>query len=172
MDDPDGPVRDKEDVVECNFTMDDQIIARDKLILLVEDSPEDAMLTQRSLKKANVLNEVIWLKDGAEALDYLFKGCLEEGKHLPQIVLLDIHMPRVDGIEVLRAIRADDRLKGMPVVIFTSSKEEQDLVQSYRLGVNSYIRKPVNFGEFATIVGTLGCYWLLVNQCPTAGHAG
>ncbi len=158
--------------MECHFNVDDQMIARDKMILLVEDSPEDALLTQRSLKKANVLNEVVWLKDGAEALDYLFKGCLEGEKRLPQIVLLDIHMPRVDGIEVLRAIRGDDRLKCLPVVIFTSSKEEQDLVQSYRLGVNSYIRKPVNFGEFASIVGTLGCYWLLVNQCPPEPGTG
>ncbi|TWJ33582.1 response regulator [Geobacter argillaceus] len=154
-----------------NFSNEDQIAAKGKTILLVEDSPDDALLTQRSLKKANVLNEVVWLKDGAEALDYLFKGCLEGGMHFPQVVLLDIHMPRVDGIEVLRAIRADDRLKGLPVIIFTSSKEEQDLVLSYRLGVNSFIRKPVDFGEFATIVSTLGCYWLLVNRSPLEkGH--
>lgn len=153
------------------FSNEDQVAAQGKTILLVEDSPDDALLTQRSLKKANVLNEVVWLKDGKEALDYLFRECLEGGMHLPEVLLLDIHMPRVDGIEVLREIRSDNRLKGLPVIIFTSSKEERDLVQSYRLGVNSFIRKPVDFGEFATIVSTLGCYWLLVNQSPLEkGH--
>ena len=153
------------------FSSEDQMAAQGKTILLVEDSPDDALLTQRSLKKANVINEVVWLKDGKEALDYLFKQCLEGGGRLPEVLLLDIHMPRVDGIEVLREIRADDRLKGLPVIIFTSSKEERDLVQSYRLGVNSFIRKPVEFGEFAAIVSTLGCYWLLVNECPQErGH--
>lgn len=152
------------------FTKEDQLVARDKTILLVEDNGNDAAMTLRALKKANVLNEVIWLKDGDEALNHLFNDCLEHGKVLPQLVLLDIHMPKVDGIEVLRRVRSDPRISWLPIIIFTSSKEEKDLLDSYKLGVNSYICKPINFDEFAPVVSTLGCYWLIVNQGPPANR--
>ena len=157
-------------MVNVTFTKEDLLAAKDKLILLVEDSDNDALMTMRALTKANVLNEVIWLKDGAEALDYLLKACLEDGKPLPQLVLLDIHMPKVGGIEVLRAVRSDPRISWLPVIIFTSSKEERDLLDSYKLGVNSYICKPINFDEFAPLVSTLGCYWLIINQGPPAAR--
>lgn len=152
------------------FSKEDQIAAKDKVILLVEDNENDALMTMRSLKRSNVLNEVTWVKDGAEALDYLMKDCLEEGKPLPQLVLLDIHMPKVDGIEVLRTVRGDSRINWLPIIIFTSSKEEKDLMDSYKLGVNSYICKPINFDEFAPVVSTLGCYWLIINQGPPASR--
>ncbi len=148
------------------FTPQDQFYARDKTILLVEDNENDALMTQRALKKSNILNKVVWAKDGAEALDFLFVKCLGNGESLPQLVLLDLHMPKVDGIEVLRRIRADERICWLPVVIFTSSKEERDLIESYRLGVNSYTCKPISFDQFAPLVSTLGCYWLLINQGP------
>lgn len=148
------------------FTLQDQVYARDKIILLVEDNDNDALMTQRALKKSNILNKVVWVKDGAEAIHFLFVKCLEEGENLPQIVLLDIHMPKVSGIEVLRRIRADERLSWLPVVMFSSSNEERDLIESYRLGVNSYTCKPISFDQFAPVVSTIGCYWLLINQGP------
>jgi CheY-like chemotaxis protein len=159
-------------MVPIVFSKEDQFAARDKVILLVEDNDNDALMTMRSLKKANVLNEVVWVRDGAEALSYLQVDCLEQGKPLPQLVLLDIHMPKVDGIEVLRMIRSDPRISWLPVIIFTSSKEEKDLLDSYKLGVNSYICKPINFDEFAPVVSTLGCYWLIINQGPPSNRMG
>jgi CheY-like chemotaxis protein len=149
-----------------SFSREDQDVAKGKVILLVEDNSNDALMTQRALQKSNILNRVIWLKDGAEAIDYLFHACLEQGEMLPQLILLDIHMPKVNGIEVLQKIRSDERTCWLPVVIFTSSTEERDLVESYRLGINSYISKPINFNQFAPVVAAIGCYWLLINQGP------
>lgn len=152
------------------LSTEDQLLVKDKVILLVEDNSNDALLTQRSLKKANIMNKVVWLKDGAEAIDYLFDDCLQGGEKLPQLILLDIHMPKVNGIEVLQKIRSDKRLSWLPVIIFTSSKEEKDLLESYRLGINSYVCKPINFEAFAAVIATVGCYWLLVNQGPPASN--
>jgi two-component system response regulator len=143
---------------------DEQKLISDKTILLVEDNSNDALITQRSLKKANVMNTVDWVKDGEEALDYIFGQCLEKGKNLPQLILLDIHMPKVNGIEVLKKIRGDERTMWLPVVIFTSSTEEKDLVESYRLGINSYICKPIELDKFLPVVATIGCYWILMNH--------
>jgi CheY-like chemotaxis protein len=151
-----------------SFSAEDQELAKGKLILLVEDESNDALMTQRTLQKANILNSVVWVKDGAEALEYLFVNCLEQGGKLPQLILLDIHMPKVNGIEVLEKIRADERTCWLPVVIFTSSTEERDLIESYRLGINSYISKPIDFSQFAPVVAAIGCYWLLVNHGPPA----
>jgi len=154
------------------FSAEDQVLARGKNILLVEDDSNDALITQRILKKSRILNRVIWVKDGAEALQYLFVDCLENGEKLPQMILLDIHMPKVNGIEVLQKIRADERTCRLPVVIFTSSSEEQDLVESYRLGINSYVTKPIDFSQFAPVVSNIGCYWLLVNNGPPVAEKG
>lgn len=143
-----------------------KIQLNENTILLVEDSSNDALMTQRALKKSKVINKVVWVKDGAEAIDYLFTECIEKNSPLPQLVMLDIHMPKVNGIEVLHKIRSDERTRWLPVVIFTSSKEEKDLLDSYRLGVNSYICKPIDFNQFSHVVSTVGCYWLLVNQGP------
>jgi len=138
-------------------------------ILLVEDNPNDAELTLRALKKHNLANKVLWVKDGAEALDYLFaNGPFKErdaGSN-PKVVLLDLKLPKVDGLEVLRQVRANDKTKLIPVVVLTSSKEEQDVVESYRLGVNSYIVKPVSFEKFLDTVSELGLYWVLLNEPP------
>lgn len=138
-------------------------------ILLVEDNPEDLLLTQRSLKKANLANRIHVARDGEEALDFLFA----RGPHLgrvveqtPKLILLDLKLPKVDGLEVLRAIKNDARTRSIPTVILTSSKEQRDVVESYALGVNSYIVKPVNFERFAAAVQELGMYWLLLNQPP------
>lgn len=140
-----------------------------KTILLVEDNPDDEALTLRALKKNNLLNEIVVAHDGAEALDYLFAtGPYAGGKtpNGPQIVLLDLKLPKVNGLEVLRRIRADERTRRIPVVILTSSKEEQDLMRSYDLGANSYVRKPVAFEEFTEAVRQVGLYWLLLNEVP------
>ena len=141
-------------------------------ILLVEDSPQDLELALRALKKANVSNAIQVARDGTEALNYIF--C--EGPHaarrieqVPKLVLLDLKLPKVDGLEVLRRIKTDPRTKSIPVVILTSSKEQRDVVESYHLGVNSYIVKPVNFEGFAKAVGELGFYWLLLNHPHTGG---
>jgi CheY-like chemotaxis protein len=155
-------------MVTISFSAEDQDVAKGKTILLVEDNSNDAMMTQRALKKSNIMNNVVWVKDGAEAIEYLFVNCLEKGEQLPQLILLDIHMPKVNGIEVLRKIRSDDRTCWLPVVIFTSSTEERDLIDSHRLGINSYISKPIDFSQFAPVVSTIGCYWLLVNHGPPA----
>jgi two-component system response regulator len=138
-------------------------------ILLVEDNPDDEELTLRALRKNNIMNTVDVARDGAEALDYLFcQGAhkARDPSQKPAIVMLDLKLPKIDGLEVLRRIRADERTRLMPVVILTSSKEEQDLLKSYSLGANSYIRKPVDFNQFVTTVGHLGLYWLVLNEAP------
>ena len=139
-------------------------------ILLVEDNISDAELTIRALAKANLANNLVHLIDGAEAIDLLFaKGRFEDrsASKLPKLILLDIKMPKVDGIEVLRQVKAEEKTKLIPIVIMTSSKEEQDIIASYDLGVNSYVVKPVDFEEFAKAVGNLGLYWLLLNEIPS-----
>lgn len=140
-----------------------------KSILLVEDNPDDVELTLRALKKNNIRNEIIVAKDGVEALDFLSgKGKLS-GRDLgdmPALIVLDLKLPKIDGLEVLRRIRADERTRLLPVVILTSSKEEQDVARGYALGSNSYVRKPVDFNEFTKAVGLLGLYWLLINETP------
>ncbi|HEX8898049.1 MAG TPA: response regulator [Chthoniobacterales bacterium] len=138
-------------------------------ILLVEDNPNDLELTQRALRKANLANNIHVARDGAEALEFLFcegahaKRKIEDG---PKVILLDLKLPKVDGLEVLRRIKTDERTKSIPVVVLTSSKEQKDVVESYQLGVNSYIVKPVNFEGFAAAVQEIGMYWLLLNQAP------
>jgi two-component system response regulator len=143
-----------------------------KVILLVEDNPDDEALTLRALKKNDIRNQVVVARDGAQALEYLFgTGERKEGdpEVLPELVLLDLKLPRVDGLEVLRRIRADERTRLLPVVILTSSKEQRDLVEGYGYGANSYIRKPVDFGQFVEAVRQLGLYWLVLNETPLAG---
>ncbi|HWP34686.1 MAG TPA: response regulator [Thermodesulfobacteriota bacterium] len=142
---------------------------RDKLILLVEDNPDDEALTLRALKKHNIANEVVVARDGAEALDWLFGTGAHAGRDpriLPEVVLLDLKLPKVDGLEVLARIRADARSRRLPVVILTSSNEERDIVESYDRGANSYVRKPVDFAQFAEAVRQLGLYWLVLNEPP------
>ena len=137
-----------------------------KYILLVEDNPDDQTLTVRALKKANILNEIVVANNGEEALDYLFGTGVYADRDLsimPEVILLDLRMPKIDGLEVLKRVRANERTKFLPVVILTSSLEERDLVESYKLGANSYIQKPVDFVEFAESVRTLGVYWLVLN---------
>jgi len=137
-------------------------------ILLVEDNAEDAEMTMRALRQRNLANQLHWVKDGEEALDYLFCSGKYTGRnpsHPPKLVLLDIKMPKVDGIEVLRRIKASE-LKLIPVVVMTSSNEERDVVESYRLGVNSYIVKPVQFDAFLDTVAKIGLYWVLTNRVP------
>ncbi len=137
-------------------------------ILLVEDNPDDELLTLRALKNANVTNEIAVARDGAEALDYIFGtgACAERGPLTPAIILLDIKLPKLDGLEVLERIRGDERTRLLPVVMLTSSDEERDVVRSYELRVNSYVRKPVEFGAFSEAVKRLGLYWLLLNEPP------
>ena len=140
-----------------------------KMILLVEDNPDDEALTLRALKKNNIMNEVVVARDGEQALAYLFRTGTYAGRDnslMPQVVLLDLKLPKIDGLEVLRRIRADERTRLLPVVILTSSKEEQDLINGYRLGANSYIRKPVDFNQFTEAVRQLGLYWLVLNESP------
>lgn len=138
-------------------------------ILLVEDNPDDEFLTLRALKENQIKNEVVVVHDGVEALEYLFGTGAHESRDLsvmPQVILLDIKLPRIDGLEVLRRLRADERTTLLPVVILTSSAEEQDLINGYKLGANSYIRKPVDFDKFAEAVRQLGLYWLVLNETP------
>ena len=139
-------------------------------ILLVEDNPTDAELTIRALKRKNLINKLVWVKDGAEALDFLFaKGIYSDRNvnDLPKLILLDLRMPKVDGLEVLHEIKANEKTKRIPVVILTSSKEDRDIVESYKLGVNSYVSKPVEFDEFIDAVSTMGFYWILINKPPS-----
>ncbi|HLI77979.1 MAG TPA: response regulator [Acidobacteriaceae bacterium] len=137
----------------------------ESMILLVEDDPDHEALAIRALRKANVANEIVVARDGEEALEFM-KHVLDGTQRPPQLVLLDLKLPKVEGLDVLRTIRASDRTALLPVVVLTSSDEERDIVASYRLGVNSYIRKPVNFTDFAEATKQLGMYWLLLNQCP------
>jgi len=139
-------------------------------ILLIEDNPRDAELTQRALKQRNLTNTLVWVKDGAAALEYLFGPGYADGSpviHRPKVILLDLKLPKIDGLEVLQRIKADTTAKVIPVVVLTSSREEQDVVRSYELGVNSYIVKPVSFDNFSEAVAQLGLYWLLMNQPPS-----
>ena len=149
--------------------------AKDKIILLIEDNPDDEALTLRALKKNNIKNEVVVAHDGAEALDYLFGTGSYTGRDLtimPQLTLLDLKLPKVDGLEVLRQLRANELTRLLPVVILTSSNEEQDLIHGYGLGANSYVRKPVDFGQFIDAVRQLGLYWLILNEsAPTTRRA-
>lgn len=140
-------------------------------ILLVEDSPYDAELTLRALKKNNLVNHIVHVTDGAEALDFVFaRGRFAERREadLPQVVLLDLKLPKVDGLQVLREMKSDPTASKIPVVVLTSSQEERDIVESYRLGVNSYIVKPVDFTDFVAAVQILGMYWLMLNEPPTS----
>ncbi len=138
-------------------------------ILLVEDNPDDVALTMRAFKRNHILNEVVVARDGVEALDFLFGTGLHQGRDtsiLPSVMLLDLKLPRLDGREVLKRLRNDPRTALIRVVVLTSSKEEQDILQCYKLGANSYIRKPVDFDSFMTAMGQLGIYWLLLNETP------
>jgi CheY-like chemotaxis protein len=140
-----------------------------KPILLVDDNPDDVKLTMRALKKSNILNEIVVAHDGVEALDYLFGAGKYEGRDTnikPQVVLLDLKMPKLDGLEVLRRMRADERTQPLPVVVLTTSSEDKDKIESYKLGANSYVRKPVDFAQFAEAVQQLGLYWLILNEVP------
>ena len=144
--------------------------AEEKSILLVEDNQDDVDLTIRALQKSKILNEVITVHDGVEALDYLL--CRGSFSHrdpddLPTVILLDLKLPKMDGLQLLKELRGDGRIALIPVVVLTSSKEEQDLIKSYSLGANSYIRKPVDFNQFAEAVRQLGLYWLLLNETPS-----
>lgn len=143
---------------------------KQRAILLVEDNPDDQALTLRALKKNNIANDVVVVEDGPEALDYFFgpAGCATiKDSDLPAVVLLDLKLPKIDGLEVLRRIRADQRTCMQPIVVLTSSNEEQDMVASYKLGCNSYVRKPVNFNEFLEAARQLGLYWLILNETPS-----
>jgi len=141
----------------------------DRMILIVEDNPDDEALTIRALKKNNIGNRVVVVRDGVEALDFLFCTGAYASRNpndMPQVTLLDLKLPKVDGLEVLKRIRADERTRLLPVVILTSSKEEQDLIESYEYGANSFMRKPVDFDQFADSVHRLGLYWLVLNEMP------
>ena len=144
----------------------------DRSILLVEDNPDDVILTKRALKEGNIANEIILARDGVEALEYIRGEGAHEGRNIsimPAVILLDIKMPRMNGLELLKIIRSEESTKFLPVVILTSSKEERDVWESYRLGANSYIQKPVDFEQFAAAVKQLGLYWLVINVGPYGG---
>lgn len=140
-----------------------------KIILLVDDNPDDVKLTIRALRKSNILNEIVVAGDGIEALDYLLGTGKYAGRDMnikPQVILLDLKMPKLDGLEFLRRIRSDERTQPLPVVILTTSSEDRDKIESYKLGANSYIRKPVDFTQFVESVQQLGLYWLVLNEAP------
>jgi CheY-like chemotaxis protein len=141
-----------------------------KVILLVEDNPDDELLTIRALKQHRLANDIIVAHDGVEALDYLFGSGSYEGRDLsimPQLILLDLKLPKINGLEVLRRIRQDERTTGLPVVVLTSSDEEKDLIESYQLHTNSYVRKPVDFTQFLEAIRQIGLYWLVLNRIPS-----
>ena len=145
---------------------------RSRIILLVEDNPDDVALTLRAFQKSNLTNEVIVARDGKEALDYLFARGGYAGRNtqiMPEVVLLDLKLPKIDGLEVLRSMRADPRTRRVPVVVLTSSNEERDVLQSYDLGANSFVRKPVDFAQFIEAARQLGLYWLVLNERPPSG---
>lgn len=145
------------------------MINNEPFILLVEDNPDDEALTLRAFKKNNLKNAIVVARDGVEALDFLFGTGSHTGRDLdrmPQVVLLDLKLPKIDGLQVLEKIRSDERTQMLPVVILTSSREQEDLLGSYRRGANSYIRKPVDFTQFIEAVQQLGLYWLVLNQLP------
>ncbi len=142
---------------------------KNKVILLVEDNPDDVQLTLRALKKSKIANDIVVAQDGVEALDYLFANGKYNGRNttiLPQVVLLDLKMPRLDGFEGLHHLRSDERTRLLPVVVLTTSSEDQDRVESYKLGANSYIRKPVDFAQFMEAIQQLELYWLILNEAP------
>jgi two-component system response regulator len=142
---------------------------RDETILLVEDNPDDVELTMRAFRKNKIANNIVVARDGVEALDYLLGRGAYEGRNTtetPRLILLDLKMPRMDGLHVLENLRADERTHLTPVVVLTSSKEEQDLISSYKSGANSYVRKPVDFNQFLEAVRQIGLYWLLINESP------
>jgi len=148
---------------------------KERTILLVEDNPDDEELTIRALRKNGIASDLVIARDGVQALDYLFGTGEWAGRDvddLPAVVLLDLKLPRIDGLEVLERLRNDPRTRMLPVVVLTSSREEQDILRSYSLNVNSYVRKPVNFGEFTEAVKHLGVYWLLLNEIPPRGARG
>jgi CheY-like chemotaxis protein len=145
---------------------------REKMILLVEDNPDDEALTMRALKQSKLANEIVVTRDGQEAVEFLFGTGKYEGRdlsHMPTVVLLDLKLPKLSGLEVLQQLRADPRTRVTPVVVLTSSSEDEDMMRSYQLGANSYVRKPVIFGRFADAVSQLGLYWMLLNEPPPAG---
>ncbi|HEX3942398.1 MAG TPA: response regulator [Acidobacteriaceae bacterium] len=137
-----------------------------RLIFLIEDDPDHELLTIRALRKANIANEIRIARDGEEAIEMLFGQGADALQELPSVILLDLKLPKIDGLEVLRKIRETPRSQTLPVVVLTSSDEESDIVRSYRLGANSYVRKPVDFSEFAEATRQLGLYWLVLNECP------
>ncbi len=144
---------------------------KSEVILLVEDNPDDELLTLRALKKSNVTDDVVVARDGVEALDYLFGTGAYAGRDtgdVPRLILLDLKLPKIDGLEVLRRLRADERTRLLPVVILTSSKEQKDVLDGYGVGANSYVRKPVNFEQFVRAVEQLKLYWLILNEAPPA----
>ena len=144
----------------------------EKTILLVEDNPDDEALTLRALKKNNIFNAVVVARDGAEALDYLFGEGSYAGRdldHMPGVILLDLKLPKIDGLEVLRRVRSEPRTRLLPVIVLTSSVRDQDIAESYGLGANSYVRKPVDFEQFTEAVRQLGLYWLIINVPPPTG---
>jgi two-component system response regulator len=146
-------------------------MTKDKAILLVEDNPDDVELTLRAFSKNNISNNVIVTRDGEEAIEYLFHKRTEDGEliPLPEVILLDLKLPKIDGLEVLRKIRSEERTKYLPVVILTTSSEEKDIAESYKLGANSYVQKPVDFHEFMEAARELGLYWLVLNRSFRTG---
>jgi len=144
----------------------------EKMILLVEDNPDDEALTMRALKQSKLANEIVVTRDGQEAVEFLFGTGKYEGRdlsHMPTVILLDLKLPKLSGLEVLQQLRADPRTRLTPVVVLTSSSEDEDMMRSYQLGANSYVRKPVIFGRFADAVSQLGLYWMLLNEPPPTG---